>query len=209
MAKIDTAQLAELLGQTDDAAFEQAVNAAVADLERKLKYPLCGSIEPELRTFNYRPGDVWLKTHPFYSLVSLVVVRNGVETEVNTSDLMYGQNGQLYGSWYNGIKICDTCPGYRCPSFAKCDYIKVTALWGFAEPATTEESGEGDITSCTLPDDLYNVLKEAVEKSLGADDLQSESTQTRSYTKFASAYKSVWEKYADIIEFYALRESVL
>lgn len=212
MAKVDIAQLAEILGKTNDAAFAQAVNAAVADLERLLKYPLCGSTEPELRTFTYRPGYLWLKTHPFYDLESLVIVRNGNEETVSTSDLQYGQNGELYGSWFNGIKECKPCrPGCAC--FDGCEYVKITAKWGFCPPVEADTESPGDespgepVTYCCLPDDLYNVLVEAIKQATDPrSDVQSENVGTRSYSKFTSSFKSVWDKYSSVINFYAMRE---
>lgn len=211
MAKVDIAQLAEILGKTNDAAFAQAVNAAVADLERLLKYPLCGSTEPELRTFPYKPGYLWLKTHPFYDLESLVIVRNGNEETVSTSDLQYGQNGQLFGDWFNGIKQCKPCrPGCAC--FDGCEYVKIVAKWGFCPPTPVDESpgeespGEPEYICC-LPDDLYNVLVEAVSTALDPkSDVQSENVGTRSYTKFTKAFATTWEKYKSVIDFYALRQ---
>lgn len=211
MAKVDTAQLADILGKTDNAAFEQQVNAAVADLERQLGYPLCGTTELETRTFTYQDGYLWLKTHPFYDLSELVIVRNSLgnpaEETVELADLQYGQNGKLFGEWFNGIKICDTCLKPTCPCFDNCDYVRVTASWGFCPPVVEDESGDADNTFCCIPDDLYNVLVEAVRQ--GTDpksDIQSENVGTRSYSKFAKSYASVWEKYASVIEFYRLRE---
>lgn len=212
MAQVNTAQLAELIGATDNAAFQQQVNAAVAELERQLKYPLCGTAEAQERIFNYRPGYLWLKTHPFYELSSVVLVRDQKEETVELADLQTGQNGELYGDWFNGIKLCDQCKFdiVRCPHYSNCDYVKVTAKWGFCAPTEVEESpgespGEPDYYCC-LPADLYDVLVDAVTAANDSkSDIQSESVGTRSYTKFAKAFQSTWDKYASVINFYAMR----
>ncbi|MFA5172596.1 MAG: hypothetical protein WC426_13625 [Sulfuriferula sp.] len=214
MAKVDTAQLAQILGKTDDAAFEQAVNAAVADLERLLNYPLCGSADFETRQFGYPEGYLWLKTHPFYEVETVTTVVDGVETVVASGDLQYGQNGRLFGSWFNGIKLCNKCNiGNRCNHYNNCDYIIVSAKWGFCPPTELAEESPGDESPgepeyvCCLPDDLYNVLVEAVGQALDPkSDVQSENVGTRSYSKFTKAFGTIWEKYASVIEFYRLRE---
>lgn len=207
MAKVDTAKLAEILGQTDNAAFQQAAANAVAELERQLGYPLCGTTEAEERIFNWT-DTLWHRVHPLYEApASIVLVRGGSEETV--TDFQLGQNGRLFGDWFNAFKLCNTCQtGYcrHCP-YDRCDYIKVTAKWGFGAPELVEESGEPDSFLCYLPDDLYNVLVEAVKASGNKKgDIQSENTGTRSYSKFAASYKTVWEKYGGVIDFYRLRE---
>lgn len=200
MAKVDTAKLAEILGEADNAAFQQQAASAVAELERQLGYPLCGTTEAEERIFNWT-DTLWHRVHPLYEApVSVTLVRGG--REETTSDIMLGQNGRLFGDWYNAFKLCNQCQGSRCVHCDRCDYIKVVAKWGFGAPTT-----EGDNTLCYLPDDLYNVLVEAVKASGNKKaDLQSENTGTRSYSKFAASYKPVWEKYGGVIDFYRLRE---
>lgn len=206
MAKVDTAQLADILGKTDDAAFEQAANAAIADLERLLGYPLCGGADFESRAFDYPEGYLWLKTHPFYAIESVTTVVNGVENVISSNDLQYGQNGKLFGDWFNGIKLCKLCSIGRCSHYNNCDYVLVSAKWGFCPPVASDESGSDEVYCC-LPDDLYNVLVEAIGQALDPkSEVQSENVGTRSYSKFTKAFGTVWEKYASVIEFYRLRE---
>lgn len=199
MAKVDLSQLGAELGVTQANA-----DYAIAELERQLGYPLCGSAEPEERIFPWR-NQIWHRVNPLYELVSVVLVRGGQEQTI--TDYQLGQNGKLWGDWFNAFKLCNTCRGACTHCGDGCDYIKVTAKWGFGAPETVEESGDTDRTLCYIPDDLYNVLSEAANKAAKGDknDLQSENTGTRSYSKFAASYKSTWLKYVDVIEYYKMR----
>lgn len=213
---IDTTHLASVLNRTNDATFQHEVNAAVAELERLLGYSLSGTIEAEERIFSYHKGTVWKKVNPFYgkpTSVTLVYCENDSEETLTEDDYRLGQNGKLFGTWFNALKIC-RCPGscLNCLS-RKADYIKVVATWGFAEPVVVDvdesgdESGQAVEVIDTLPADLEHVLLEAIRSNNDSkSDIQSENTGTRSYTKFARSYQSVWEKYGAVIEFYRMRE---
>lgn len=201
MAKVDLSQLGALLGVS-----EQLADIAVAELERQLGYPLCGSTEPEERIFPWN-DTLWHRTHPMYGQpTSITLVRNGHEETV--SDYQLGQNGQLFGSWFNAFKLCNICQAGRCSHCGdRCDYIKIVARWGFGAPEIVEESNEADCVLCILPDDLYGVLEAAIkEAQKGAkNDIQSENTGTRSYSKFTASYKTTWQKYAGVIDYYRMR----
>lgn len=194
---VSTASIAQILGVTDDASLKAKVDVAVAELELVLGYEICGAADFEERVFVYRPGRVWQYTHPFYELQSITIVRDGRETTV--VDYQLGLNGRLDAKWYNMFKLCKGQCGRVCGCFGGCDYIKVTAKWGFGAPT-------GDPATCHLPQDLLGVLAQAV-KSVNnpRDDIQSENTSTRSYTKFADSYKSVWLKYDGILSFYRMK----
>jgi hypothetical protein len=213
---IDTAKLASILSRTNDALFQQQVNAAVAELERILGYSLSGTIEPEERSFPFHKSAVWKKVNPFYgqpTSVTLVNCENDSEETIAAEDYRRGQNGTLFGTWFNALKLCK-CPSscLNCYSH-RADYIKVVATWGFAEPVVVDtdesgdESGQASEVIDTLPADLERVLLEAIKAdSDSKSDIQSENTGTRSYSKFAKSYGSVWEKYAATLEFYRMRE---
>lgn len=210
MAKIDITKLAEIVGATDDLAFEQLANSAVAELERQLGYALCGTIEAEERLFDWSNSSTWHRTHPMYETPTQIILVRGDDTEETIIDFQLGQNGKLHGSWFNAFKLCDLCQsrcGLNCIGCDNCVYAKVTAKWGFGAPQIIDESGGDDSTVCYLPDDLYNVLVEAVKQANNpASDIQSEGTGTRNYTKFAKSYMTAWEKYASVIDFYKMRE---
>lgn len=200
MAKVDLSQLGAALGVSQDNA-----NYAIAELERLLGYPLCGSTEPEERIFPWT-YHLWHRVNPLYELVSITLVRGGQEETI--TDYQLGQNGKLWGDWFNAFKLCNTCQAGMCYHCGDgCDYVKVTAKWGFCAPELVEESGSEDSLQCCIPDDLYNVLAEAAKKAAKGDknDIQSENTGTRSYSKFAAAYQSTWQKYASVIEYYKMR----
>lgn len=207
---VDTAQLALELGATDNEAFQQQVDAAVGELERLLGYPLCGTTEAEERIFTFRAGHLWQKVHPMYGEPEAIVVVDTTGAEETIVDYQLGQNGRLFGDWFNAIKLCKNAGHLsRCTCYeGRCDYIKVTATWGFgARHWGSESPGEGEAPYCYLPPDLYNLLVQAVKASINPKtDIQSENTGTRSYSKFAASYQTVWQKYSGIIEFYRLRE---
>lgn len=206
MRLVSTTEIASQLNLTDNAALEQQVNAAVSELERLLGYPLCGTPTAEERIFKWT-DTLWHRTHPMWAQpTSITLVRNNQEETI--TDFQLGQNGKLFGDWFNAFKLCNICQVGRCTHYLSCDYVKVVAKWGFAEPATVEESGDEDDTyQCYLPDDLFNVLLEAIKDGGNAKkDIQSENTGTRSYSKFAKSYESAWQKNSGVIEFYKLRE---
>lgn len=200
MAQVDLSQLGAALGVT-----EQVAANAKAELERLLGYPLCGSAEPEERIFPWR-NQLWHRVNPLYELVSITLVRAGREETI--TDYQLGQNGRLYGDWFNAFKLCNICQTGNCYHCGDgCDYIKVTAKWGFGAPVTVEESGAEDSVQCYIPDDLYAVLEAATKQAAKGDkaDVQSENTGTRSYSKFAKSYESAWQKYDGVIEYYRMR----
>lgn len=205
MQTVDTTAIAAILGKTDNQQLEQQVNAAVSDLERKLGYSLCGTTDAEERLFPYTE-TLWHRTQPMYVAPTSITLVYGNSSEEVITDFQVGQNGKLFGDWFNAFRICDRCQVGRCYCYENCAYFKVVAKWGFAAPEASDESGD-EQPLCVVPDDLYNVLLEAIKKAGdGKKDIQSESTGTRSYTKFASSYQTVWQKYADVINFYKLRK---
>ena len=213
MRTVSTTAIAALLGKTDNVALEQQVTAAVSDLERKLGYPLCGTAVPQERIFRWT-DTLWHRTHPMYLTptsivlvgVNAPVIGGSSSSEQTITDYQLGQNGKLEGNWFNMFKLCNVCQTGRCIHCDRCEYIKITAAWGFAAPEPSEESGD-ETVYCVIPDDLFNVLLEAVkEAGQGRKNIQKESTGTRSYNKFAASYQTVWQKHADIISFYKVRE---
>jgi len=196
---LNPATIASLTGKTNDAALVEQIAAAASELERLLGYPLCGAAEAEERIFTYKPGYIWQRVHPLYGApTAIVLVRGGVETTI--TDYQLGQNGELHGSWFNMFRMCD-CKLTSCACDKQCDYIKVTAKWGFASPETVEE-----VEYCTLPSDLMQLIGEAVKQNTDANrDIQSENVGTRSYGKFARSNQSVWQRYEGVVNHYKLK----
>lgn len=203
---IDYAKLATLAGRTNDDQFKAQVESAIADLERQLGYPLAPTATAVERKFDWTT-QYWHRVHPMYAaptsvvLVSASPLGSASEETIDTAELQLGQNGKLYGDWFNMFRLCDECVR-RCRLCGNCAYVKVTAQWGFSAP-----TGEGESQTYVLPSDLMNVLSEAVKDASNAKkDIQSEGTGTRNYSKFAASYQTVWQKYAGVIDFYRLKE---
>lgn len=200
---VDYAKLALLAGKTNDAAFKAQIDVAVSSLERLLGYTLTATVEAEERTFNWT-DTLWHRVHPMYAAPTSVILLQGdnqTEETLEVASLQLGQNGKLYGDWFNAFKLCDDCLR-RCRLCGNCMYVKVTAKWGFAEP-----TGEGENQVITLPSDLMGVIVAAYKDvNNSKKDIQSEGTGTRNYSKFAKAYTDWWTANDSVINFYKLRE---
>lgn len=195
MITVDPAAMATELGVT-----ENQVATAIGQLETALGYPLLGTAEPEARSFPWQ-ATLWHKVQPLYDMPTSVVLSHyGDEETLDLTALQLGQNGKLNGDWFNAFKLCGACVA-ACRYYDQCEYVQVTAKWGFAAPA-----GKGSDLA-QIPGDLYGVLvaviKQNTDKKRG---IQSEGTGTRNYSKFTKAYEDVWVTYADTVNLYAIRE---
>lgn len=198
---IDYEKLATLAGRTNNDQFKAQVESALSDLERLLGYPLAPTADAVERTFDWTT-QLWHRVHPLYAApTSVVLVRAGQEETIDLAEIQLGQNGKLYGQWFNAFKLCDACMRNCSLCHTGCDYVKVTAQWGFSAPT------DGENATYVLPSDLMNVIAEAVKDATNAKkDIQSEGVGTRNYSKFAASYQTVWQKYAGVINFYKLKE---
>lgn len=195
MITVDPAAMATELGVT-----ENQVLTAIGQLETALGYPLLGTAEPQVRAFPWQ-ATLWHKVQPMYDMPTSVVLSHyGDEETLDLTALQLGQNGRLNGDWFNAFKLCNSCIA-ACRFYDQCEYVNVTAKWGFAAPA-----GEGSDLA-QIPGDLYGFLTDLIKQTTDKKrDIQSEGTGTRNYSKFAKAYTDVWESQATLISHYAIRE---
>lgn len=192
MITVDPAAMATELGVT-----ETQVNVAIGQLEQKLGYPLLGTTDNVERVFSWTP-TLWHRVNPFYAAPSSVVLVAGSDEEtLSLPDLQYGQNGQLFGDWFNAFKLCESCIA-RCRCYDTCRSVRVTAKWGFAAP---------DDGKAVIPGDLYGLLTDVIKWNTDDNrDIQSENTGTRSYSRFTKAYETPWAANAELLDNYKMRD---
>jgi len=197
---INSVRFASLLNKNNDAFFQSQLAVAISEIERQLGYPLSNSFIAEERIFILN-DNLWKRVHPFYGVPEYIKIFSNDGNEKIIHDYQLGQNGKLVGNWFNGFRLKNHI---LSKNINKLEEIKISATWGFAKPV--QDSNQN--IYYYLPENLEKVILEAIKNDNDSKiDIQSENTGTRNYQKFASSYKSVWEKYDGIIEYYRHRES--